>query len=88
MLSTLGEDSAYIAARKGGPKYRGWDYDRYLRTYHAEVTRNLLYVLQKVNGGKVKAPPPMWRPDDAERKRTEGQNMFAAMAKQALSELH
>lgn len=84
VLSALGEDSAYWSAVRGGQDFRGWDYDRYAVTAQVDLLQNILFVLLKSNGAK-KAKPPEPLPTPGEnRKRSKGQNMFAAMTVAAM----
>lgn len=86
LLGDLDETSALHAHERGGRRYRGWTYDRYLRKAQVETERNLLYVTQRANGDKkAKAPQPLPGPDDQAKKVKEGQNAFAAMAAQRLA---
>ena len=86
LLSTLGERSAFVAARRGVPA--DWDVDRYLRKHQTETLDAILYVTAKANGGKPSKPQPIPAPDDElgrkRAKRSQGQSMFAAMASRAM----
>lgn len=87
LLSTLGESSAFMAAKRGVPA--DWNVDRYLRKAQTERLDQLLYVVGRAAGGKPSKPQPIPAPDDElGRKRAgkrKGQSMFAGMAARAMS---
>ncbi len=86
LVSTLGEDSALVAAERGGMQYRGWTTDRYLMRKLLFVCEQIVYVTAKANGDKkIKQPEPIDTPDAKQDRRTSGQRTFAAMARSVLN---
>lgn len=86
LCSTLGEDSALVAAERGGMQYRGWTTDRYLMRKLLFTCEQIVYVTAKANGDKkIKQPEPVDTPDAKHDRRQRGQHTFAAMARNVLN---
>lgn len=85
----LPHTSRTIAAVQGGSEYRGWDINTHLLAAAVDLLQVNNYMFAKVNSKKrVKAPTPVQRPGDAERrKRENASNPFAQMVQAQMNEL-
>jgi hypothetical protein len=81
--------SRTIAAVQGGKEYLGWDVNTHLMATLVDLLQVNNFMFAKVNSKKrVKAPTPIPRPGDAERRKRENQNNpFAQMVQAQMTEL-
>ncbi|AEV52147.1 RGL3 [Rhodococcus phage RGL3] len=87
LVRYLPTDSAYVAEKRGGQKYRGWDIRTYLQAASVNATREVGFITAQVNSKKRLTDPPLVETPDSEdreqRKRVEARqapNAFAALA--------
>lgn len=82
--------SRTIAAAQGGAEYMGWDMNTHLLAALVDSVQVSNYMFAKVNSKKrVKAPVPVPRPGDAERRKREAMNNpFAQMVQAQMTELN
>lgn len=85
----LPHTSRTIAAVQGGKEYLGWDINTHLMAALVDSVQVSNYMFAKVNSKKrVKAPVPVPRPGDAERRKRENlNNPFAQMVQAQMTEL-
>lgn len=85
----LPQTSRTFAAQQGGVEYLGWDMDRYFLAAIVDLLNaNLTAFVQSHSKKKVKVPPPVPRPGDAERKKQQMlNNPFAVQVNSAMNEL-
>jgi hypothetical protein len=85
----LPHTSRTVAAVQGGKEYLGWDVNTHLMATLVDLLQVNNYMFAKVNSKKrVKAPTPIPRPGDAERRKRENQNNpFAQMVQAQMTEL-
>lgn len=85
----LPQTSRTIAAVQGGKEYLGWDVNTHLMAAVVDLIGINNYMFAKVNSKKrVKAPVPVPRPGDAERRKREAMNNpFAQMVQAQMAEL-
>lgn len=85
----LPQTSRTFAGMQGGAEYLGWDLDRHLLAAILDVLNANLYAfVQSHSKKKLKVPPPVPRPGDAERKKQQMlNNPFALQVSSAMDEL-
>jgi hypothetical protein len=85
----LPQTSRTVCAVQGGAEYLGWDINTHLLAAVVDALQVSNYMFAKVNSKKrVKAPVPVPRPGDAERRKRENlNNPFAQMVQAQLTEL-
>lgn len=81
--------SRTLCAVQGGKEYQGWDVNTHLLASLLDSIQISNYMFAKVNSKKrVKAPVPVPRPGDAERRKREAMNNpFAQMVQAQMTEL-
>lgn len=74
---------------QGGAEYIGWTQDRHMSATIIDILNGLTFAFVSANSKKKpKAPKPVWRPGDKERKRKEKQNNpFGMMVKKQMDAL-
>ena len=85
-IKHLPMDSAFVAERRGGQQFRGWDESRYIAVANVNAIRTLqhLYVLaHSKKNAKPKPPEPYPIPDSKTKKDKPGS--FAAIARRHLA---
>lgn len=81
LIQNLPDDSATVAAMRGGRQFYGWDTDRYLMAQLVDSVRENTWVLAAVNSKKKpKRPDPLERPGKSGATK---KNQFAALARAA-----
>lgn len=79
LIAYLPADSAYVAERRGGQQFRGWDEGRYLSALQANELRTFAYMYAASHLKRPPKPPePIPTPDSAKPKKRDG-GMFAQM---------
>lgn len=78
LIRQLPIESAFVAEYRGGPQFRGWGIDRYLRAALVDAVQANTHAVSKANGGKGKKPDRIYRPEKA---KSQNGNAFAAMAR-------
>ena len=86
----LPHNSRTLAALQGGEEYRGWDIQTHLLAALVDAMNTNTFLFAKVNSKKrVKAPHPVPRPGDAERRKREAMNNpFAQMVQAQMTDLN
>lgn len=89
LVKKLPHGSRTVAAMQGGEDYWGWTPDRHiLASLLDAVNANTFAFVSANSKKKPKAPKPVQRPGDAERKRREKENNpFAIMVKKQMDAL-
>ena len=77
--------SAFVAERRGGQQFRGWDESRYISVASVNGLRSLLHVyISAHTKGKTKPPEPYPIPDRKKKNQADKPGSFAAIAKSKL----
>lgn len=80
LIEEMPEGSHTLAARLGGPEYRGWTFDRHLLAVLVDAVQINTVTTAKVAGAKgVKAPKPIPRPGAGKKGRSAGTPIRALM---------
>ncbi|GAB4588740.1 hypothetical protein [Nocardia sp. IFM 10818] len=83
LIVHLPADSAFAAESRGGPKFRGWDEDRYLRAATVNAIRQLAWITVAAHSKRPpQKPEPIPTPDGDKRKKTKPGG-FEAMLERA-----
>jgi hypothetical protein len=86
LIRGLPESSRFVAERRGGPEFRGWDASRYAAVATVNAVRALQYTYVAAHSkNKPKAPEPFPVPDKRVRKRDKGPGSFAFIAAQTMA---
>lgn len=82
LIRGLPESSRFVAERRGGPQFRGWDASLYTQVATVNALRALTYVYVAAHSkNKPPAPEPFPVPDTTVRKpRSNGPGTFAFIA--------
>ena len=81
LIRGLPEGSRFVAERRGGPEFRGWDTGRYIDVATVNAVRALQYTYVAANSkSKPKPPEPFPIPDKGVRQQAKGPNSFAFIA--------
>lgn len=80
LIHYLPADSAYVAERRGGQQFRGWDDGRYLDAIQATELRTIAWMYASAHSDRKPKPPnPIPIPDHSKKRSRDG-GMFAQMA--------
>jgi hypothetical protein len=86
LIRGLPEGSRFVAERRGGSEFRGWDASRYAAVATVNAVRALQYTYVAAHSkNKPKAPEPFPVPDKRVRKRNTGPGSFAFIAAQGIA---
>lgn len=86
LVRGLPESSRFVAERRGGQEFRGWDTDRYALAATVNAVRALQWTYIAAHSkSKPKPPDPFPIPDHLKRKKHVGSKSFAAIAAAKMS---
>ena len=86
LIRGLPEGSRFIAEKRGGPQFRGWDTDRYIAVANVNAVRALQYTYIAAHSkNRPKPPEPFPVPDMPERQKNTGPGSFAFIAAHKLA---
>lgn len=87
LIRYLPVDSAYVAEKRGGQVFRGWDIRTYLQAATVNATREVGYITAQVNSKKKLSVPELVQTPDSEKRESEnretpkrGKSAFIALA--------
>lgn len=70
LIEQLPMESRYVAAKRGGAEFVGWDEGRYIQALQVNLMKNLIWLITRVNSKKA-PPAPKLYPLPGESKKNE-----------------